>query len=76
MEDREKVTSRCKSRSDSLHILYSLQPKSLQALQNQRRTRRKGHEGTRTHMAELRNAYKFIAGNKKKLDLGVDGKLM
>jgi hypothetical protein len=30
---------------------------------------------TRTHMAELRNAYKVIAGNKKP-DLGVDGKIM
>jgi hypothetical protein len=32
-------------------------------------------KGKRTHMAELSNAYKAIAGNKN-ADLGVDGKLM
>jgi hypothetical protein len=32
-------------------------------------------KGTRTHMAELRNAYEVTAGNKK-TDLDVDGKLM
>jgi len=32
-------------------------------------------KGRRTHMAELRNANKVIAGNKKP-DFGVDGKLM